>query len=169
MGIAVSTQILPVSHEADISLYYQASAIYLDGIRAKSNTPHLVHLMLEEILRHNHRITKHRDADNRNLTLEINNCRNQLWWTNMKANNSNFKRNKMTDRPIQRGGGQVTPHHKILINMLGADWMKEAKRKAANGNLVGDDDDDAAMAKSNEDCKSAHDDKVRPYKHGPRF
>ena len=48
-------------------------------------------------------------------------------------------------------------------------WMKEAKRKAANGNLVGDDDDDAAMAKSNEDSKSAHDDKVRPYKHGPRF
>ena len=62
-------KLLPVPHEADISLYYQASAIYLDGIRAKNNTPHLVHLMLDEILRHNHRVTKHGDADNRNLTL----------------------------------------------------------------------------------------------------
>ena len=121
MGIEVSTQILPVPHEADISLYYQASAIYLDGISAKSNTPHLVHLMLGEILKHNHRITKHRDADNRNLTLEINNCRNQLWWTNMKTNISNFKRNKLIDRPTQRGGGQVTPYDKMLIGMLGAD------------------------------------------------
>lgn len=83
--------------------------------------------MLEEILRHNHRITKHRDADNRSLTLEINNCRKQLWWTNMKANNRNFKRNKMSDRPIQRGGGQITPYDKIPVDMLGADWMNEAK------------------------------------------
>ena len=93
-------KLLPVPHEADISLYYQASAIYLDGIRAKSNTPHLVHLMLEEILRRNHRITRHRDDDNRNLALEINNCRNQQWWTDMKESNSNYKRKKRLDVPI---------------------------------------------------------------------
>ena len=46
----------------------------------------------------------------------------------MKENNSNYKRNKMTDRPIQRGGGQVTPYDKMLIDMLGTDWMKEAKQ-----------------------------------------
>ena len=59
-------KLLPVPHEQDISLYYQAAAIYLDGITAKCNTPHLVHLMLEEILRRNHRILRHRDDDNRN-------------------------------------------------------------------------------------------------------
>ena len=33
----------------------------------------------------------------------------------------------MPDKPIQRGGDQFTPYDKMLIDMLGADWMKEAK------------------------------------------
>ena len=44
----------------------------------------------------------------------------------MKENNSNYKRNKMADKPLQRGGGQVTPYDKRHIEMLGANWMNEA-------------------------------------------
>ena len=78
-------KLIPVPHEPNISLYYQSAAIYLDDIRSKSKAPHLVHLIIEEVLRHNHRITKQRDADNRNLTLEINDCRNQQWWNKTKT------------------------------------------------------------------------------------
>ena len=46
----------------------------------------------------------------------------------MKENNSNYKRKNMLDAPPQRYGGQITPYDKMLIDMLGTEWMKEAKQ-----------------------------------------
>ena len=102
-------------------MYYESSAIYLDDIRNKTRTPHLAHMIIEEILRHTHRTTTNRDNDNRNLTLEINHYRNTKWWNKTKTT-SNHVRSKITDNPTQRTTAQYTSYDKILIAIFGDSW-----------------------------------------------